>query len=502
MQRGRPLPALGTTEAKLQQRKLDALKRGVHRIKDAASLVYGVHLIGVGSAGAQVIERFLKEAPSDLLEVDGSRLTVLAIDIGDTAHAGIRTHGQRFDPGKSQIETVALAHPSRGSLEDSLARYVDFLKLEYPLYHPNPASTQWLPEPSVGTDSEGKLTRSIAKAIYGRAYYDGDRPMLQNLKRFAQSVEETRGDSLVCIIFGLGDSSGSGMALDLARHLSGGLLGRRVLVTGIGIEPHTDELDSTAAELHTTLSELDVLCDESKNRGITVSCGEQYRNPFTAGFILVPQPPGAGLEATREIVIQQVASLFLQRRGANLWEALRLLNWVAAPSTQHSAARTPWGARWIHMLGFAQDRRPPEAINVRDGLGLLPNYFPEFIELRTSFETTDEVVSDAWKSLLDAELSPELPTQCVVGSPEGTVQFLLPRMARTDLSLSQRARVAYDALPLAQRHAAHSLLLEHGLLLCEPSARLEGMAGMSIGEGNQWIAVPMHELNGQYDARE
>ncbi|MGR6743543.1 hypothetical protein, partial [Aeromonas veronii] len=86
---------------------------------------------------------------------------------------------------------------------------------------------------------------------------------------FAQSVEETRGDSLVCIIFGLGDSSGSGMALDLARHLSGGLLGRRVLVTGIGIEPHTDELDSTAAELHTTLSELDVLCDESKNRGIT-----------------------------------------------------------------------------------------------------------------------------------------------------------------------------------------------------------------------------------------
>lgn len=112
LQRGRPLPALGTTEAKLQQRKLDALKRGVHRIKDAASLVYGVHLIGVGSAGAQVIERFLKEAPSDLLEVDGSRLTVLAIDIGDTAHAGIRTHGQRFDPGKSQIETVALAHPS------------------------------------------------------------------------------------------------------------------------------------------------------------------------------------------------------------------------------------------------------------------------------------------------------------------------------------------------------------------------------------------------------
>lgn len=111
-------------------------------------------------------------------------------------------------------------------------------------------------------------------------------------------------------------------------------------------------------------------------------------------------------------------------------------------------------------------------------------------------------MSDAWKSLLDAELSPELPTQCVVGSPEGTVQFLLPRMARTDLSLSQRARVPYDALPLAQRHAAHSLLLEHGLLLCEPSARLEGMAGMSIGEGNQWIAVPMHELNGQYDARE
>tara|TARA_B110000503_G_scaffold110717_1_gene165645 strand:+ start:358 stop:489 length:132 start_codon:yes stop_codon:yes gene_type:complete len=34
--RGRPTPAISSTDAKLQQRKLDALRRGVHRISDTS----------------------------------------------------------------------------------------------------------------------------------------------------------------------------------------------------------------------------------------------------------------------------------------------------------------------------------------------------------------------------------------------------------------------------------------------------------------------------------
>ena len=51
LMRGRPTPAIGTTEAMLQQRKLDALRRGIHRIADTTSLPYGLHLIGIGGAG-------------------------------------------------------------------------------------------------------------------------------------------------------------------------------------------------------------------------------------------------------------------------------------------------------------------------------------------------------------------------------------------------------------------------------------------------------------------
>lgn len=494
LQRGRPLPALGTTAAKLQQRKLDALRRGVHRIADESSLVYGIHLIGVGGAGAKVIECFLRDAPSDLLDAPGSRLTALLVDVEGESTTSVDALAGRFDSQKAQIKTVTLPLPTKGTLEETLARYAEFLKLEYPLYHPNPDSTAWLPEVAIERVANGSVPRAIAKAIYGRAYYDGDRPMHQALKDFARSVESTRGDSVVCIVFGLGGGTGSGMALDLARHLSSGMLGRRVLVAGIGIAPHAQEIDAKAAALHTTLAELDVLCDETKNRGITVSCGEQYRNPFTAGFMVVPQPPGAGIEATRDIIDQQIASLFAQRRGANLWEALRLLNWVAAPSTQHSAARTPWGARWLHLFGFGHDRKAPGEVDIRAGLGLLDDYKPEFVELRAS-ATTDEGVSSAWASALDASLSPEFLTQRATGAPTGCVQFLLPRMARRDLAMSRIAQAAYDALPHAQRLALHSLLLEQGLLLCEPSTRLEGMAGASLGPtGTQWIAVPLHDL--------
>ncbi|MBC7733647.1 MAG: hypothetical protein H7306_17440, partial [Bacteriovorax sp.] len=89
LMRGRPTPAIGSTEAKLQQRKLDALRRGVHRIADADSLPYGVHVVGVGGAGAKVVEQMLRDAPADLLATPGSRLSALVIDIDSEDSAAL-----------------------------------------------------------------------------------------------------------------------------------------------------------------------------------------------------------------------------------------------------------------------------------------------------------------------------------------------------------------------------------------------------------------------------
>lgn len=508
LMRGRPTPAIGTTEAKLQQRKLDALRRGVHRIADTSTLPYGVHIIGIGGAGTRVVEQMLRDAPDDLLATTGSRITALAIDIGngnsenDARLNSIKNLAQRFPADRAQIETVSLPMPSVAELQDSLGRYRDFLKLEYPLYHWNPNYQPWLGADQVLPIAGGRVPRAVAKAVYGRAYYDGDRPVAATLRSFAKSVEATQGDVVVCIVFGLGGGTGSGIALDLARHLSNGIFGRRVLVTGIGIAPCDGDLaDHVGANLYPVLNELDCLCDETKNRGVVLSCGDLYKNPFTAGFLMVPQEPVwlgmHNLAATQQRVNEELAALLTLRRGANLWEVLRLLNWVAAPSTQHSAARTPWGAQWMHLCGFVDLSGQPLAVGpeLPKQLGLLPGYTPEFIELRVAHAADASTQTLATK--LQSLFLPEAPPSAAEGGREGSAQFTLPRVAKTDLSWFFDAREAYESATPQARLLDHALLLEQGILLCEPSTRIEGMAGAGIGASQNWVAVPMAELRGE-----
>lgn len=492
--RGRPLPAIGTTEEKLQQRKLHALNLGIHRIKDQAGLVYGVHLVGVGSEGAKVVETFLHSAPKDILENAGSRFTALAVDIGDEELHKVRAAASNLPDDKSQVETLCLEMSDMQSLQETLSHYAQFLKLEYPLYHQNPDSTKWLAPETPLHEVDGSIPRAVAKAVYGQSYYDAGRPALAALRRFARSVERTGGDSIICIVFGLGDSVGSGIAPDLARHLSSRLFGRRMLVAGIGIAPRAESMTQTqAAQLHTVFSELDVLCDETKNRSVEVSCGDLYKNPFTAGFMVVPQDDSVDADQSFDAVCRRISMFVSERRGANLWEALRLLNWVAAPSTQHSAARTPWGSRWIHMVGFGPAKQVPDHKELRDQLGIRSDYRPEFLELRVS-EADGENIGTAWTSALDEAFEPEVPSIRVTGASDNTVQYLLPRMALTDLSISFKAQQAYDAEPPDRQRAHHSLLLDQGMVLCQPSQTFAGMAGANTGDGPQWLAIPLNSL--------
>ena len=157
-----------------------------------------------------------------------------------------------------------------------------------------------------------------------------------------------------------------------------------MLVAGIGIAPcEGDHPAHTGARLFTVL-ERDSTSSAMNTRTAAwvMSCGDLFRNPFTAGFIMIPQQhiwqATQDLAATNARVDKEIAALMTARRGTNLLELLRLLNWVAAPSTQHSAARTPWGPQWIQMLAFT------DAVDsdLRQKVGLLPTYRPEFIEIR------------------------------------------------------------------------------------------------------------------------
>lgn len=502
--RGRPTPGFASTEEKIQRRKLDSLKRGIHRIKDEDKLPYRVHLVGVGGAGTAVVARALAQLSDDVLDEEGARVSVLAIDIGDTdGLKAVAQQAERIKSGHAHIEVLRLGLPTEEELGRSLARYPDFLRLEYPLYE-GASYEPWL---NGGTDvpALGKhLPRAVAKAVYGKAYYDDGRPANAAIRRFADSVAATPGESLVCICFGLGGGFGGGIAVDLARHISNVRFGRRVLVTGIGIAPCDGDPDSHRTEpLYPALNELDCMSDEGKNRGVVMACGDLYKNPFTAGFLVVPQQHAwtamGDLASVHDRVDDEVASLITSRKGANLWETLRLLNWVAAPSTQHSAARTPYGARWLHMLGFADAANGRIAIDstLPARLGLLPTYRPEFVEARIGSAGDGDGAKVAEK--LTAVFGPVIEPTVAAGGRSGSVQFILPQVSKTDLTLFADARDAYDAQTRQQKVLHHSWLLERGVVLCEPSTVLDGMAGASLSGQGGWVAVPYASLRGEQE---
>ena len=480
-------------EAKLKRRKLDALKRGVHRLQGGEIVPVSTHVVGVGQCGAEAVAEMLRQ-----LEPGGQKFHALVVDIGGRDLAGLRALVGTIPAERAEVTIVELDPPEHQALHHALRDYPQFLALEYPLYAWGAAFQSWLPA-RVSSPSNGHLERAVAKAVYGVAYYSGMRPMHRALRAFSDRVEASRAQVVIAVVFGLGGGTGSGIAVDLARHLSSSLLGRRALVAGIGIAPCSGDLpEHGTARLFPVLNELDCLGDESKNSGIVASCGELFRNPFTAGFIVVPQSPvwdaTRDLGRTHERVDQEIALLLTARGGLNLYETLRLLNWVAAPSTQHSAARTPWGPRWIHVLAFA-DAEGPVAVTpmMAAALGLLPEYVPEFIEIRV--EAPDDASAKETASLVDEAFHPDVPPQLVPGGRPGSVQFILPCISKTNLAVFFEAREAYDA----ERHDAkvldHSMLLEQGVLLSEPSTRLEGMAGESLAEGS-WIAVPLMSLRG------
>ena len=477
-------------EGRLKRRKLDALKRGVHRVNGEETLSLATHVIGIGKAGIGAVTQIIRD-----LEPGAPKLTALVIDIGDQDLSELRRLVAELPTKRANVSIIALDVPDPDTLFDALARYRTFLRLEYPGYRWFDNHQPWL-SPSATVPKAGQhRSRAVAKAIYGYGYYGGQRPLEQALRTFATCIDEARAQAVVAFIFGMGGGTGSGIVVDLARHLSNGFFGRRVLVAGIGIAPcEGDQQTHNGGHVFSVLSELDVLCDETKNRGIVMSCGELFRNPFTAGFIIIPQEhvwqTTRDITATNRRVDQEISSLITTRHGTNIWELLRLLNWVAAPSTQHSAARTPWGPKWMHMLAFTDATDP----DFRRKLDLMPTYTPEYIEMRMyNVDTNATALADN----LSAIFKPSVPPQIVAGGRDGSIQFVLPSIAKTDLGLFHRSQTAYNSEDHDQRLLDHSLLLDQGIMLCEPSTQLADMAGASLPGGKSWIAVSFDDIHGR-----
>jgi len=488
-------------EEKLQKRKLDALKRGVHRTRSGAATPLSIHLVGVGGAGCDIVAQALGELPESHFADPRVRFSALAIDIGDEAVARVRDRVSRLPAGRTCVEGVSIDVPAASELQATLARHREFLQLEYPLSSWDPSYQPWLSADAVLPAAGARFPRAVSKALYSRGYYDGTRPIAAALRRLAQSVEASAVDSVVCIVFGLAGGSGSGIAVDLARHLSNVILGRRVVVVGIGIAPcEGDDPAHRGAQLFPSLTELDCLSDHEKNRGVTVAFGDLHSHPFTGGFLVVPQQhvweATKDLAATHRFVDGELASFLTGQGGTPLWETLKLLNWVAAPSTQHSAARTPFGAQWIHLWAcwdLAGKATAPELTSAQQ-LGVRASYRPEFIEVRAA-DAGDERVGQL-AAELEAAFKPVAPVEMAAGASAGSAHFVLPCLDKTDLDAFFAARAAYDAASEEEKRLGHAWLVDLGVLLCEPGTRIPGTAGASLWGDERWVAIPYTAVRG------
>ncbi|MEO0825045.1 MAG: hypothetical protein AAFY67_05220 [Cyanobacteria bacterium J06642_9] len=488
------------------KKRLEALKRGgVHRVKDADPMPSVVHMVGLGKVGADVIAQTIRQAPDDFLTDDRKRFTALAVDIGDQNLAEVAELAKTLPSDRAQVRTASLAVPTRDELFTSLRRYREYLKLEYPRYYWNPNYEPWLPDNIQIPKAGEPFPRAIAKAIYGKAYYEGEKTLDTELEMFVKSVDATACQSIVCIVFGLGDSTGSGIVMDLARHLANVKFGRRALVLGVGIAPCEGDPDyQSDGALFPVLNELDCMLDQEKNKGVVQVWGDLYRNPFTAGFMMVPQKQAwqetQDFAATRQKVDSELASFFTRNQGLDIYESLRLLNWVGAPPSQHMAARSQYGERWVHVFGAVS----PDSVvdTLPNQLGLMAHSFTtDFFELRVTVpETVDlgEQLADL-ASKMNSAFSPILEPEVVQSTSNGEtrIQFVIPGAKKTDLELFFEARLEYDTKLWEEKLLQHSWLLELGVMLSEPAIRFEGMAGECLWGCACWVVVPYEAIRGE-----
>ena len=455
----------GHDEADATLARIEALsKEHVHHAGDHEG-PFSLHLLGLGPTGARLITQIAADSP------DG--FTALAVDIGDLS--SVRTAA-----GEAAVSTVELPIPTRDQLSTALNRYREFLKMEYPRYYWNPNYEPWLPGDLEIPGPGEKIPRAMAKAIYGSEYYQ-NREITKALDAFAAGIFASEKTPLVVVAFSLGESVGSGIVVEIARHLSSIKLGRRPWVIGLGVLPAEPD-----AEFFPVINELDCMIDTEKNNGVMAVWGDLYKNPFTGGFFCVPQDSA-----------EHVAAFLTADGGKDLYETLKALNWLAVPGDQwHPAIRGEQSDRWINILRVG----PLADAGSLGSPGLTKGFATEYVEARVFGAGHDaakaaEQVAAAVGEVASTRVPPVV--QAVEASGPGFVSVVLPRASKLDLTIFVPSRDRYDPLEWDDKLLLHSWLLDLGVMLCEPSIRFDGMGGECIWGCACWVVVPHAAIRGE-----
>ncbi|GAC1616125.1 MAG: hypothetical protein NVS4B5_06140 [Vulcanimicrobiaceae bacterium] len=460
---------------------------------------FSLHVLGIGKTGAAVIARLLNDPPKGFLDDPKTRFGALAVDIGDGDLGIVRDAPVPAE--RAHVRTVALPVPTQPELMTSLNRWREYLKMEYPRYYWNPNYEPWLPSDVVIPSAGQRFPRALAKSIYGSEYYQG-REIATALDEFAANVFAAETTPLVCVVFSLA-GAGSGIAVEISRHLSSIKLGRRPWVVGIGVMPCAGDAEELKdGRFFPAINEIDCMVDAEKNRGVMAVWGDLYKNPFTGGFFAVPQDEvfelTGDLAATHDYVDAGIASFIARDSGVHLYETLKALNWLSVPQeTWHPAIRGELGERWINIL----TSRNVEDAGTLGHAGLASGFATEYVEARVFSEngkagaTIDATAKAQLAMAAGARVEPGVLH--FESDDQPMVHYVIPRASKLDLQAFVPARDAYDTMTWDQKLMIHAWLLDLGVMLCEPSIRFDGMGGECIWGCACWVVVPHAAIRGE-----
>lgn len=258
-----------------------------------------MHLIGLGSAGTNVVETFLKsEKTMQLLENDITRLSLLAIDIADSEIRSLQESHEKAQiaMAKAGIPSERLRLIAQSVKFPTAEAMYDFINQKYNEYllaegaklenfNPWLLSTVAIPPMAGGAGRR----RALAKAIYALNYYQ-----LGIIRSFINTFKEQALSSIitptVVVVYGLGGGTGSGIFFDFVRHLRK-VLGSGVPIIGLVVTPcGGDDPPAKGCSAFVAMNELSLLLNKDYNDQVCKTYGDYYKNPLNA-MIYLPLLP-------------------------------------------------------------------------------------------------------------------------------------------------------------------------------------------------------------------
>jgi len=427
-----------------------------------------IHAIGIGRTGAAYVEALLRTGEvEDLLATQGATFAALLIDIGDddiqvpndyarSLQARLRSRGiaqERF-----HYESFALSVPEKAAFARDLDAALGKAGKEQSSAPPGSLPKDYkMPQPGQ------HVPRAIAKGIYSINYYGGK--LEGALQRFAAQVQRAEHPSTVLVAFGLAGGTGSGIAIDLARHLSRDTLQGKAKVVGVGQLSHSGDGD-----YYNSLAQYMAIEDVDQAM-------QGDSNPFTGGFFVVASEQSwQRLTAYTTTGLKEVRQRFKQM-VTNRFVADSFMRWAVSDGAAHLVRALEHGGGKSILFDVAKLSHP--GVQVLPGeagskwdavlqqwIGFVPKYSGLADKFKTDYAEihvhaardmqADMIVADLEKVVTSSYLG-NGGTRCQTFSNEffdvltayGNV--ILPGVRKDDLAAYQESKASFGKLDPSRR---------------------------------------------------